>query len=323
MSDPSELRVSLATHPDPVLTYELRGDTPTVTATNDAFDAAIGISSGKPVSVVFEHFDTVKSHGEEPPEERLRTGEAFGLVLEAADADQYAAQVLAPDKNGGTILFMYRDAHISATDDVDVGQVASVISHDLRNPLDVADAHLEAARETGECQHFDAVAAAHDRIERIIQDVLTLARGEAALNSEHGVSVRETVNRAWQTVETEAWVLNLDESLPAVGADPDRLQRLFENLFRNCIEHGSESGSVCVETLTDGTTGVVVADDGPGIPVGERDAVFRPGYTVDQAGTGLGLAIVDRIVKAHSWKVSIAESERGGTRIEIRFDAEE
>ncbi|WP_167320531.1 sensor histidine kinase [Halorubrum distributum] len=323
MSDPSALRISLASHPDPVLTYEMRDDVPTVTATNDAFDVVVSVDPGVPVSALFERFDTVKLSGEEPLDEQLRAGEAVEILLETADAGQYVAHVLAPDVDGGALVFSSHDVAAPFTDDVDVGQVASVISHDLRNPLDVAGAHLEAARETGADEHFDAIDAAHDRMERIIQDVLTLARGEAALNPEHGVSVYETAERAWQTVETETWTLQFDGSLPTVRSDPDRFQRLFENLFRNSIEHGSEDGTVRVGTLTDGTAGVSVADDGPGIPIAERDAVFRPGYTVDGIGTGLGLAIVDRIAAAHGWTVSIAESERDGTRIEIRFDAEE
>ena len=322
MSEPSALRISLASHPDPVLTYELQDGVPTVMATNDAFDTAIGVDPEEPVSALFERFDTVKSSGGEAPEEQLRAGEAVELLLETAGAGQYVAHVLTPDADGGAIVFSPRDPAASFTDDVDVGQVASVISHDLRNPLDVAGAHLEAARETGADEHFDAIDDAHDRMERIIQDVLTLARGEAALNPEHEVSVRKMAERAWQTVETETWTLQFDGSLPTVRADLDRFQRLFENLFRNSIEHGSEGGTVQVGILADGTAGVFVADDGPGIPAAERDDVFRPGYTIDGGGTGLGLAIVDRIAEAHDWTVLIAESDRGGTRIEIRFDAE-
>ena len=321
MSDPNALRVSLASHPDPVLMYEMRDDVPTVTATNDAFDAAIGVDPGEPVSALFELFNTVKSSGGETLTEQFRAGEAVEFLLETADASQYVAHVLTPDKDGGAIVFVDCDVAAPLTDNVDVGQVASVVSHDLRNPLDVAGAHLEAARETGADEHFDAIAA-HDRMEGIIQDVLTLARGEAALSPDHGVSVHETAERAWHTVETESWTLQFGGSLPTVRTDPDRFQRLFENLFRNSIEHGSESGTVRVDTLTDETAGLSVADDGPGIPVSERDAVFRPGYTVNGSGTGLGLAIVHRIVEAHGWTVSIVESKSGGTRIEIRFDAE-
>ena len=342
MSEPSEPWVSLATHPDPVLQYEFRDGVPTVSATNDAFDAAVGVDETAPLTAVFEQFETVASSGEEPPAAQLRAGDPVELVLEST-TDRYVGHVLAPDTDGGTILFT-RDDEGAPDGDTGAAQVTSAIVHDLRNPLDVAGAHLEAARETGEREHFDAVAAAHDRMERIIQEVLTLARGEAALSVDPGVAVRDTAERAWATVETDEWRLELDAALPTVKADADRLQRLFENLFRNSVEHGStssraapddsvehdtvgrrgdddgaEGGTVRVGPLSGGTDGVFVADDGPGIPASERGAVLTPGYTVDGAGTGLGLAIVDRIAAAHGWTVSIAESERGGTRVEIRF----
>jgi signal transduction histidine kinase len=311
MSDPDAMRVSLAAHPDPVFRYDVRDGVPTVTATNDAFDASVGIDEGAPVTAVFEQFDTVETRKGEPPVARLRAGEAVELALEGGD--QYVARVLAPEGDGGTVVFTE-----PAAGGVEAERVASAIGHDLRNPLDVAGAHLEAARETGADEHFDAVADAHERMERIIQDVLTLARGEAALNPDPGVAVRETAERAWESVETGAWSLQLDESMPTVTADAGRLRRLFENLFRNCIDHAPDGGTVRVGALADGD-GVFVADDGPGIPAEERPAVFTPGYTVDGDGTGLGLAIVDRIAEAHGWTVAAAESESGGTRIEIRF----
>ncbi|WP_255246163.1 HAMP domain-containing sensor histidine kinase [Halolamina sp. CBA1230] len=351
MSDPDAMAVPLASHPEPVCQYEVRDGVSTVTATNDAFDAAIGVAEGEPIAAVFERFDTVESPGEAPPAAQLRAGEAIELALGSDGDDRgYVAHVLAPDADGGTIVFADRDGAGPPADGIEVERVASAIGHDLRNPLDVAGAHLEAARETGESEHFDAVEDAHERMEQIIQDVLTLARGEAALNPEPAVPVRDTAERAWQSVETGAWTLQLDESLPTVTADADRLRRLFENLFRNCVEHGStgnrtpqasgdcvehgstgsrpgdgnnvehaaDGGTVRVDTLADGT-GVSVADDGPGIPADERAAVFTPGYTVDGDGTGLGLAIVDRIAEAHGWAAAVAESEQGGTRIEIRF----
>jgi len=124
-------------------------------------------------------------------------------------------------------------------DRVAVDRLARVISHDLRNPLDVADAHLQAARETGDAEHFEQLAAAHDRMARIIQDVLTLARGEDALNPEPDVAIEAVARDAWATVDTGAATLSVTDDAPRLTADPDRLQRLFENLFRNSVEHGS------------------------------------------------------------------------------------
>nr|WP_281362342.1 ATP-binding protein [Natronomonas salina] len=97
-------------------------------------------------------------------------------------------------------------------------------------------------------------------------------------------------------------------------ADPDRLRHLFENLYGNAVEHGAADATVTVDPL-DG--GFFVADDGPGIPEDERDAVLEAGYTTARSGTGLGLAIVRRIAEAHGWTVDVREGADGGARFEF------
>jgi Signal transduction histidine kinase len=86
--------------------------------------------------------------------------------------------------------------------------------------------------------------------------------------------------------------------------------------MRNAVEHGGESVAVTVGMLDD-ETGFYLADDGPGIPDGERDQLFESGYSTTDDGTGLGLAIVRQIVEAHNWEIRVCESADGGTRFEI------
>ena len=110
--------------------------------------------------------------------------------------------------------------------------------------------------------------------------------------------------------------------------DRGRLQEVFENLFRNSVEHGStdeqaesdDDGSavtVRVGPLGGDESGFFVEDDGPGIPPDERDSVFERGYTSAGTGTGLGLPLVEQIVGAHGWSVRAVESASGGARFEI------
>jgi signal transduction histidine kinase len=82
---------------------------------------------------------------------------------------------------------------------------------------------------------------------------------------------------------------------------------------------GDEAPAVAVTVgdLPDGA-GFYVADDGPGIPPEQRDAVLDPGVSSTAGGTGFGLAIVRRIAGAHGWDVTVTESETGGARIEFR-----
>jgi len=95
------------------------------------------------------------------------------------------------------------------------------------------------------------------------------------------------------------------ESSARTVADPSHLQQLFGNRFRNAVEHSTaDSPTVRVGRLLDG---FYVVDDGPGIPESEREQVFESGYTTSDAGTGFGLRTV-----------SLAESESGGARFEMR-----
>ncbi|MFB6078319.1 MAG: histidine kinase dimerization/phospho-acceptor domain-containing protein, partial [Halarchaeum sp.] len=108
---------------------------------------------------------------------------------------------------------------------------ASVVSHDLRNPLNVASGHLELARETGEDGHLDAVANAHERMQSLVDGLLTLARGGERDPDCEPVSIDAAARRAWASVETADATL-VCRAEGRVLADPSRLGQLFENLFR-------------------------------------------------------------------------------------------
>ena len=121
------------------------------------------------------------------------------------------------------------------------------------------------------------------------------------------------VTDAWETVTSDDATLEIRRD-GTVEADRSRLRSVLENLFRNAIEHVGPDVTVTVE-LTD--TGFVVADDGPGIPPEERDAVFQYGYTTREEGTGLGLAIVRTMVESHDWSITIDADDTGGTTFRV------
>ncbi len=199
-------------------------------------------------------------------------------------------------------------------------QFASVVSHDLRNPLNVSKGYVELAREEDDTSYLPRVEQANERMERIIGDVLTLAREGQSVNETAPVSLPEAVEESWTTAKTGDATLCVETDV-TVSADRTRLLRLFENLFRNSIEHGGEQDSgealtVRVGALED-DSGFYVADDGPGIAPEKRDRVFEGGYTTGDNGTGLGLSIVADIASAHGWDVTVGEGEDGGARFEV------
>ncbi len=199
-------------------------------------------------------------------------------------------------------------------------EFASFVSHDLRNPLNVATLRTQLLAEDCDSEHLDGLEGALDRMERLIDELLTLARQGDTIGDTEPVSLDSVVHRAWSNVETEDAALDCrtDRTL---YADRNRLTAVLENLVRNAIEHGSDDGSgvgvtVRVGDTADGT-GFYIADDGTGIPESEREQVFQSGYSRVDDGTGFGLSIVRDIVEAHDWEVRVTDSAEGGTRFDI------
>jgi signal transduction histidine kinase len=193
----------------------------------------------------------------------------------------------------------------------------SALVHDLRSPLSTIEGRVELARETGDMAHLDPIDGELDRIHRLIDDVLALARDGERADGTHEVSLAGLArDDAWTEFDGEGASLETGD-LPTVTGDYDSLRRLFENLFQNAVEHGGEGVRIAVGPLEDGA-GFFVADDGPGIPRSERERVFERGYS-GGSGTGLGLAIVRQAAREHGWSVSVTDSEDGGARFEFRF----
>jgi signal transduction histidine kinase len=142
-------------------------------------------------------------------------------------------------------------------------EFASVVSHDLRNPLNVATGRLDLVRETCTCEetreHLDAVATSHARMEELIEDLLTLARQGRGVGETERVDVGALARECWGVVG-EGTLEVVDEV--RVEADRSRLRELLENLIRNSVEHsatsnrtksgdGVEHGSTSSQSKTD------------------------------------------------------------------------
>lgn len=197
-------------------------------------------------------------------------------------------------------------------------EVASVISHDLRNPLNVAATRLDLLAETCESEHIEPIEQAHDRMGRIIDNVLWLAQQGRKIGSTMPVDLAGAIEEAWLLVADDVSDAELvvDEQLPQYEpvADYDRLRQLLENLLRNAVEHGGEPITVRAGRLTGG---FYIEDTGSGIPPGKRDSIFEAGYSTARSGTGLGLSIVEEVVDAHGWEIEVTEGTNGGARFEI------
>jgi PAS domain S-box-containing protein len=192
-------------------------------------------------------------------------------------------------------------------------EFAGVVSHDLRNPLNVATSRLELVAQDCDSEHIEHVDTALDRIDTIIDDVLSLAQVGQTVGATEAVDLSDLATGCWGTVVTDGADIDV-RTEATIQADETRLKQLLENLFRNAVEHG-EGVTVTVGDLDDG---FYVADDGPGIPAADRETVFEVGHSTVVDGTGFGLSIVREIAEAHGWDVAVTDSESGGARFEIR-----
>ena len=204
-------------------------------------------------------------------------------------------------------------------------EFASIVSHDLRNPLQVLGGRLQAidAEREGDGavtldDHVPSMQRSVDRMRTLIDDLLTLARQGETVDEPTTVSLAAVASGAWETTDAPDANLHLRTGRTVAG-DDSRVRQLFENLFRNAVEHGGEDVTVVVDDLAD-DAGFFVADDGPGIPADEREAVLEMGYTNSEDGTGIGLGIVTEVATAHGWDVELAESADGGAQFEFHTD---
>lgn len=194
-------------------------------------------------------------------------------------------------------------------------EFTDILAHDLRNPLNVIEGRLELYRTTQDEEHIEKIEATTERMKRLVDDLLRVARQGNVVKDPESVTLMRVTERAWEgTGAMRTGASLIYEPVPSVGADYDRLCEMFENLFSNAIEHGGSDVTVRVGPLE---RGFYVEDNGPGIPLDHQDEVFDHGYTSTETGSGYGLSVVRTIINAHGWDVRAVDSASGGARFEI------
>jgi len=148
---------------------------------------------------------------------------------------------------------------------------------------------------------LDRAANAHERMDDLIEGLLSLATAGKSVDEVDRVSLDGTARRVWSRLETADATLSVNGPDVSALADGDRLEQLLSNLFRNAIEHAGDDVTVRVEIeRREDDIALTVADDGPGVPPDQRSQVIERGVSLG-GGTGLGLAIVGDIAEAHGW----------------------
>ncbi|HSL65370.1 MAG TPA: HAMP domain-containing sensor histidine kinase [Gaiellaceae bacterium] len=272
---------------------------------------------------------------------RRITGPLLTLSRAADEVAEGRRDVEVPRVSGGDEIahlserFAEMADRLRETEELERNFLMSV-SHELRTPLTAIKGHVEALREGVvedpelRADSLDVIAAETTRLERLVGDVLDLAKLDAhrftLLREE--VDMRRLVDRAYAAFGGEARRREIDyrqtvEAEPVILSDGDRLLQIISNLLANAFRWTPDGGRVELALgAENGTVSVVVQDSGPGISDEERERIFRPFWSRDGAGTGLGLAIASELAAALGGGIEV-ESEVGrGSRFALRLPAD-
>ncbi|WP_135303040.1 GAF domain-containing sensor histidine kinase [Haloarcula amylovorans] len=192
---------------------------------------------------------------------------------------------------------------------------ASMLAHELRNPVTIGQIYSQQLPEETDAEATEYVTEAFDRIENMIDVMLVVTQGQAAIGESEGISLGPAAREAWESLNTPEATLQVETDIQ-IETDETYIHHLFQNLFENAIQHGRNDATVRVGKMEDG---FFVADDGGGIPAAERERVFEMGVTTaaDNGGTGLGLAFVRELASVYDWSLRVTESAAGGARFEF------
>jgi signal transduction histidine kinase len=210
------------------------------------------------------------------------------------------------------------------------------VSHELRTPLTAILGHVDALREGVAADpelraaSLEVIAAEAGRLERLVGDVLDLAKLEAnrftVLREE--VDMSRLCDQAYAAFGEEARRRRIRydkrfEAAPTIVSDGDRVLQIISNLLANAFRWTPDGGRVDLELVSEnGRVSVAVDDSGPGISPQERERIFRPFWSRDNSGTGLGLAIAHELAAALGGRIELESAPGQGSRFELVLPAE-
>ena len=242
--------------------------------------------------------------------------------------NSYRSEHLALLRNLGVLLGVSLGRTIQLVENsrlATIGQFASGIAHEIRNPLATISLALEHLRGLDDLpdsakKRADLGADEVARLERLLADILLYAKPLSLKRSPQDIAdlVAETVKAEMQTPES----LEITSTpCPPVSVDRDRLRQVLINLLHNAQQASPPGIAVKIHCRPIGNewAEVVIANGGEAIPEKTLQRVFEPFFTSKPGGTGLGLPIVQRIVSAHGGKIELKSDAQTGTMAILRL----
>jgi PAS domain S-box-containing protein len=242
--------------PDPAIAYDYVDGEPIVHRVNDAFEETFAYDADRVVGESVDDYIVPPSDEAEAEavelNERLQCGENVRreVTRETADGLRHFILHVVPIRLDAENVSGYaiytdvterreREAALRRQNER-LDEFASIVSHDLRNPLSVAEGYVTLANETGEIAHLEKTLEALDRMDELVGDLLSLARQGEAVGETEPVSIEAIARDAWESVDTDGIELVVDGDV-TIDASPTRTRELLENVFRNSVEHGRRS----------------------------------------------------------------------------------
>jgi signal transduction histidine kinase len=213
-----------------------------------------------------------------------------------------------------------------------LGQMASVVGHELRNPLAVMNNSVyflrskllsgnEADLDPKIEKHFKIIESEIVKSNMIIRDVLDFARNRAINAAPRKID--ELVEKAIERIQVPPDVtlrktLQLNDLEAMV--DEDELRQVLVNLMENACQAMTSGGTLSIGTKTqEGFVEILIGDTGCGIPQEHLNKIFAPFFTTKSRGTGLGLAVVKKIIERHQGVIEVKSKVGEGTEFHIRL----
>ena len=210
------------------------------------------------------------------------------------------------------------------------------VSHELRTPLTAIRGHLDALQEDlldepeERAASLEVIGTEADRLSRLVSDLLDLAKLDAHrfTLTEDEVEMRRLLDQAYRakTEEARRRGIGYEQKFvadPVIHTDGDRVLQIVTNLLDNAFAWTPDGGAISIGLDSrNGTVEVSVSDSGPGVPLEERERIFRPFFSRDEShGTGLGLAIARELAHALGGELGLNSSPDGGARFELTLPA--